>query len=245
VPIIDAIFGDKEKNAETPLVQRLLPALLAASGVGCLELGGSSLPEVGDFWAFLQPLFFGFSFWRIESHMRMSQKPGEAQAFTGAMMATVAVFSVAWSYLNSLEASSTNGELLQNLPALLSDWKVSAAIAWTGIVTTALTSYGENIAMKRLSASESTIIYSTEPLWGTAFAAVALGEEVGFNTAVGALLILLACAWSSLGPSFFVAAGLTSGAASEVVVESLEEVADNVGLNFGELIERWFASKEF
>ena len=40
----------------------------------------------------------------------------------------------------------------------------------SGIVTTALTAYGENFAMKFLSASESTVIYSTEPLWGTAFA---------------------------------------------------------------------------
>ena len=86
-------------------------------------------------------------------------------------------------------------------PKKINDWKVIAAIAWTGIVTTALTAYGENYSMKSLSASESTIIYSTEPLWGTAFAAVALGETVGINTAVGAALIMCACVWSTLGPA--------------------------------------------
>ena len=108
-------------------------------------------------------------------------------------------------------------------------------MVWTGVVTTALTAFGENYAMKSLSAAESTVrptrpslpppsfltalpppllpvppctlhpplqvIYSTEPLWGTAFAAVALHEHVGPNTFVGAALILGACVWSSVGPT--------------------------------------------
>ena len=47
-------------------------------------------------------------------------------------------------------------------PCLLSFPQVIAAIAWTGVVTTALTAYGENYAMRSLSAAESTVIYSTE-----------------------------------------------------------------------------------
>ena len=49
------------------------------------------------------------------------------------------------------------------------------------------------------------VIYSTEPLWGTAFAAVALHEHVGPNTFVGAALILGACVWSSVGPTLSLA----------------------------------------
>jgi drug/metabolite transporter (DMT)-like permease len=63
-----------------------------------------------------------------------------------------------------------------------SDWHVPAAILWTGIVTTALTAFGENMAMQSLSAAESTVIFSTEPLWGTAFAAVVLGEQVNYSS---------------------------------------------------------------
>ena len=48
------------------------------------------------------------------------------------------------------------------LPLSFNPPQVIAAIAWTGVVTTALTAYGENYAMRSLSAAESTVIYSTE-----------------------------------------------------------------------------------
>jgi drug/metabolite transporter (DMT)-like permease len=89
---------------------------------------------------------------------------------------------------------------ISNQYELMSNFKVILAIIWTGVVTTALTAYGENFAMKSLTASEATVIYSTEPLWGTAFVALALGETVGPNTAVGAAMIMSACILSSVGP---------------------------------------------
>ena len=59
---------------------------------------------------------------------------------------------------------SCNVSLCHLLACTLSPWLVSlhqviAAIAWTGVVTTALTAYGENYAMRSLSAAESTVIY--------------------------------------------------------------------------------------
>jgi len=59
-----------------------------------------------------------------------------------------------------------------------------------------LTEYAENIALQTLKASEATVILSTEPLWGAAFASVTLGETLGWNTLVGAVFILMACLWS-------------------------------------------------
>ncbi|CAN0488761.1 unnamed protein product, partial [Ectocarpus sp. 12 AP-2014] len=61
------------------------------------------------------------------------------------------------------------------------------------LVTTSLTVFGETVAMKKVSAAESTIILSTEPIWGTAFAAALLGESIGWNTGLGAVLIVSAC----------------------------------------------------
>ena len=60
-------------------------------------------------------------------------------------------------------------------------------------MTTALTIYVENIALRSLKAAEATVILSTEPLWGAAFASVALGEALGWNTLLGAVFILTAC----------------------------------------------------
>eukprot|EP01031_Cornospumella_fuschlensis_P026532 gene26533-32064_t len=78
----------------------------------------------------------------------------------------------------------------------LRDWHVTAALLWTGVITTALTSYGENLALRKLNAAESTVIYSTEPLWGTAFASFTLHEEMGWNTGIGAALVIAACLWN-------------------------------------------------
>ena len=53
--------------------------------------------------------------------------------------------------------------------------------------------------MEKVSAAESAVIFATEPIWSTAFAAAVLGETIGCNTGLGAVLIILACTWSSVG----------------------------------------------
>jgi drug/metabolite transporter (DMT)-like permease len=57
----------------------------------------------------------------------------------------------------------------------------------------------ETLALESLSAAETTLIFSTEPLWGTAFAVALMGEQIGMNAAVGGSLILAACLYSNLG----------------------------------------------
>lgn len=238
VPILDKLFG--KKTSGIPWYNTFLPAILAASGVACLELGDSVVPAAGDAFAFLQPIFFGLAFWRVESHMGKNlMGPDDPKVFTGAMMLAVATFAMVWSaaefVLPGLQQGSSILEVLGTQGAAFADWRVGAAILWTGVVTTALTTFGENLAMRRLSAAESTIIYSTEPLWGAAFAAVALGEELGWNTALGALLILCACVWSSLGPSLFtmlIGAGTT---VQTVAGEEVAEVTENVLQNLFEI----------
>lgn len=245
VPIIDLFFPHGEsKKTDQAWYTPLLPALLAAAGVGSLELGGTDVPGVGDLLALGQPLFFGYAFYRIETMMKNCRDPGDAQAFTGSMMISVALGSLAWTLhdfvLPHLGSSLTDTvQLWSSVQVQLAgfhDWKVIAAIAWTGVVTTALTAYGENYAMKSLSAAESTVIYSTEPLWGTAFAAVALGEHVGLHTFIGAALILSACVWSSVGPTVSIA-GMAS-AVQLAMMQNLDEMAEKFGANWQELMER-------
>lgn len=199
---IRGALGDKRFTA-------FWPALVATAGVACLELGGTTTPGIGDLWAMGQPLFFGLGFWRAEHHMRHLHEDGEAEAFTGSLLATIAFLSIFWAAhdwaypvirdaeMQGVDIAAALGTAFSTLTPILQDWHVLAAIAWTGVVTTALTTFGENYAMKSLSSSETTVIFSTEPLWGTAFAAMTLGESVGQNTFMGAILILMACMWSS------------------------------------------------
>lgn len=237
VPIIESIAG--ERKGWTYLKSAFFPALLAAAGVGCLELGGTTVPGVGDLWAFLQPLFFGLGFWRIEHHMKSASQPGEAQAFTGAMMLVVAALSAVWTVHDFVLPIAEYGQEMLNVALqsqftnIISDWHVPLAIAWTGIVTTALTSFGENIAMKQLDAAESTVIYSTEPLWGAAFASVTLGEHIGWNTILGAVLILTACAWRTVGVQVM---GILSSSVM-LDAEGFEVMWENMSDNFARLFQ--------
>jgi drug/metabolite transporter (DMT)-like permease len=219
------------------------PAILAVMGVACLELGGSEPPGQGDLWALLQPLLFGFSYLRLERHMALCTAPGEAAGFTAAALGVVTLFSLAWCGHDFVLPLLQQGGgalqvgLVQQFHAL-ADWRVPAALLWTGVMTTAVTAYGENIAMKSLDAAESTVIFSTEPLWGTAFAAAVLGETVGWNTAIGAVLIVAACAYRYTSRKVVATVAAAQLTTSGVGVEV---VAENVLSNASKLLEELVA----
>ena len=113
------------------------------------------------FQAGLQPLFFGLGFWRVESYISKAKEPGDTQAFTGAMLACVAALSTLWLGVEHFHIFEYGGgsssqvvadqlSIIRQLMSLNS-WTVMVAILWTGLVTTALTSFVENEAMKKLS----------------------------------------------------------------------------------------------
>jgi drug/metabolite transporter (DMT)-like permease len=198
VPILDLVSS---KLKDKSIFLTFAPAVVASMGVACLEFGGSDVPSMGDLWSCLQPLFFGLGFWRAEKLIRTTEDPGDAQLFTGAMMMTVGGLAWIWALQDYVLPIISTGKnitvaLAEQFHAL-QDWHIIAAILWTGIITTALTGFVENICLEKLSAAESAVIYSTVPIWGTAFAAVALHEQIGWNTFVGAFLVLSACVWST------------------------------------------------
>jgi len=57
----------------------------------------------------------------------------------------------------------------------------------------------EAMALQTLSAAETTLLLSTEPLWGALFASWILHEEFGYDAILGGALVLCACLYSSLG----------------------------------------------
>ena len=205
------------------------PALMAAAGAAVLELGGSALPREGDLLSFLQPLFFGLYYLRSEAHLRTYTEPEAAESITSVSMLLIAALSWVWAFiqyalplwqLGGMEAMAVG---VAGQWSALADGRVLLALLWTGVVTTAFASYIGNLAMAHISAAESTIIYSTEPLWGTLFAVVALGEEVGLDTGVGAVLILLSCVWSGVGSTLSLT-GLSSHVSALVTI--LESAKD-------------------
>lgn len=199
VPILDFLTGKKMKSRE------VIGASMAIFGVAFLEMGGMSTENgfgaisFGDLCSFVQPVAFGLGFWRMEK--ASNRFPDGAARLTAAQLLAVFVSSAtycAFSFSRGMEAIPD----MTQLTSWLSDPMILGALFWTGLITTALTVYMETLALKTLSAAETTLIFSTEPLWGSAFAAAVVGERFGVNAAVGAALILGGCAYSNIGMDF-------------------------------------------
>jgi len=70
-----------------------------------------------------------------------------------------------------------------------------ARCAAVGVITTAWTALVEQQAIRTLSATEVSVIYTLEPLFATLLSSVVLGEEFGIQTVFGAIFIVGACLW--------------------------------------------------
>ena len=190
VPVIDMLSGKKMEN------RQIWGTLAALFGVAVLELGGLSANDMaissGDLASLVQPVAFGIGFWRMEQAMH--KHPTMANRCTAAQLLAVALGSLA--YCGFTEPSSLQPD---NVLHFISDPTILFSLFWTGCITTAMTIYMETLALKTLSAAETTLIFSTEPLWGTAFAAVTLNEHLGMDSAFGAFMILLGCVYASIG----------------------------------------------
>jgi drug/metabolite transporter (DMT)-like permease len=192
VPMLDFLAGKKL------LPRQWTGALLAVIGVALLELVGGSASaghslSSDDLLTMVQPFAFGIGFRRMEQAMH--KFPHHASRMTAAQL--LAVFMASFGYgLWAIDIPT-----IQGFPWLewMTDSSLLFSLFWTGIITTAMSIYMENKAMETLSAAETTLIFSTEPLWGAAFAGFVMHEELGPNVALGAVFILTACLYSNMG----------------------------------------------
>jgi len=190
VPMLDFATGKRLQP------RQLIGSLLAVIGVAFLELGGDLSAESitsGDLISLVQPFAFGIGFWKMEHAMH--KYPEQARRMTASQLLAVLVASIVYAsqVLDPTELQSLPWKEWLATPQLL------MSIFWTGVITTAMTIYMENLALETLSAAETTLIFSTEPIWGTGFAAVVMGEQLGFNAMIGAGCILSACIYSNIG----------------------------------------------
>ena len=131
VPILDILFSKQQNRSN--ILSSIIPALLAVGGIAVIELGGTTSANFGDLLACLQPLFFGLSFWRIESFMRPATKNNcDVQAFTGAMLGTVSLLSILWvsndfSLWSPFHEKDGLNNALSQLKSL-SEWKILFSI---------------------------------------------------------------------------------------------------------------------
>jgi len=200
-----------------------LAAGLSVLGVACLELdsasgalSGAGLSQ-GDVLGLLQPVFFGIGFWQCEHAMARHRTPepevaadasaadatakpsGIASfatpvALTAWQLVSVLTLSLVWMMSSEPAAPAALWSCVQTIAAEpAAHAALLGTIAWTGVGTTAGCALVEAAALGELSSSEATVVFSTEPLWGAAFAFVMLGEVLGPQCMLGGALMVVAC----------------------------------------------------
>jgi drug/metabolite transporter (DMT)-like permease len=198
VPMLDCIFG-------RPLLRRqIVGAALAAFGVWALEMGDDVTSFTSDDLASLiQPIVFGLGFWRMEA--AMEKFPTEAGRLASGQLFMVFLVSLSfllcWSPAGDdlmLQDACNVIPTIGDVVAWLSDPSILGMLIWTGLITTAFTIYMETLALKTLSAAETTLIFSTEPIFGAAFAAVVANECLSEGGWIGSALIIGGCVISGV-----------------------------------------------
>lgn len=211
-------------GAGTAAVGVALLSLAGGSGGGGPEIGAG--PTAGLLFTLAQPLCFGYGFWRTENLLRAvaDEASGmtaaadceteaecaeagfdltKASLTCGALqLVAVKVTSDLWLLGDVVTGAGAAGAVPlpttpEELFAQVLTGSVLAAVLWTGLVATFATVLVETLALSKLSARESTVLFSTEPLWGAAFAALLLGEHLDGSAAVGGALVVAACLFSS------------------------------------------------
>ncbi|KAL7555817.1 hypothetical protein ACA910_012398 [Epithemia clementina (nom. ined.)] len=223
VPLLDALFKRKKIN------KTMMGAIaLAIGGVGMLQLGPSSAAAVvsssasshggfgiistGDILSFVQALMFGVGYWRLES--AAGKFSNQAARITVGQLVGVALGAIVYCIFSGQVPD------LSSVAAWASNPFVLKAVAWTGLISTALALFIETVALKVVSATELTVLMTSVSVWGSAFAFVTMGEILPPIGMVGGALILSSCILSAT----------SSSSSSPPPLDTLPEEKDNLAL---------------
>ena len=188
VPLLDYVVG------KHIACRQWTGAILAVGGCACLELvGGEGFNAADDLTSYLQPLVFGIAYWRMERAVHLY--PHQAPRLTAALLLAIFLCSITFLWWS---VSQPTWEIME-WHEWFQNWKIVLSIIYSGCVTTAATNYMETVALRTLTATETTLILSVEPLFGTLFATIILGERMGKEFVYGAILITGGCIYSTLG----------------------------------------------
>mmetsp|Transcript_15811 Transcript_15811/g.23956 ORF Transcript_15811/g.23956 Transcript_15811/m.23956 type:complete len:243 (+) Transcript_15811:395-1123(+) len=187
-------FVDGEPRGPMEAPQTWLAALLCIIGVGVLEngIGGLSI-SVGDWLAVIQAMGFGSGIFLTS---RMLRKEGSEQALpvTATLLATTALISMIWCFVDGwIFAENSSSFTLPGMLAHPTD-PDTLAVLWTGLVSTLINFYVELNALRRMEASEASVLLASEPLWAAILASTVFGSSnFGMADALGGGCIVAAC----------------------------------------------------
>lgn len=185
VPFLDRLTGISLTR------NQIIGAFMSVFGVGLLSSTGGTISfEAGDVWSLIQPVAFGIGYWRTE-HV-IGRFPTEVNRIATAELLSCFILALVYAVLSSSSSSGGIPTTMQ-LMEWFSNPQIVVALLWCGIITTAFSAYLEAAAMKTISASETTLLISSEPFWACLFAFLLVGEQLDPIGMVGAIFIFGAC----------------------------------------------------
>jgi drug/metabolite transporter (DMT)-like permease len=161
---------------------------LAVAGLGmlCFDL---TPPNRGDAWVLACAVAWTVYILALERPARrLARGVRGALRLTSVQVATVAVLGWLWS--------------LPSLPVLSTlDGTSWLAMAYLGVVATAVTTLLQVLGQRVLSSPQTAIVFTLEPVWAALFAWILLGEVLGLQGWIGGLLVLAGMVLAQRGSS--------------------------------------------
>jgi drug/metabolite transporter (DMT)-like permease len=182
VPLFGVLLGQS-------LSRRIwVAAGLAVAGIGVLSWeGGATLAVsaeqrgVGDLWIFVCAASYAIYVLLME---RIAPRHPPLALTIYQLMA-----------ISVLGLAGAAPELLGQAEAIRQNW---GAIVYLGIMATAVTTWTQAIAQRHVTATETAIVYSLEPVFAAIFSYWWLGESLGARGLLGGAMVLVAMVLSQI-----------------------------------------------
>ncbi|HEY9655239.1 MAG TPA: DMT family transporter [Crinalium sp.] len=186
----------------------VVAAGVAITGIGIMSWEGGGL-SLGDLWVFGGAVSYAVYILLLEA----ATPKHPPLALSAIQLAVVAEASVMWAA----------PEIMAQVPAIAAHWE---QLVYLGLFVTATTTIAQAIAQRWVSAHETALIYTLEPVFAAVFSFWLLGEQLSRRGLAGAGLILAAMVLSQSQP--FINQWLGGATRSEALEsEALEEVTED------------------
>jgi drug/metabolite transporter (DMT)-like permease len=163
----------------------ILSPALAILAIALMNSGSEAVAfQTRDILLLLNPMAFGLGIWRSEKLVK--NNPEGSSCLASVNLCTIACVMSCWA----IYSEGSLFELISSFQSL--DRGSVYLIMYMGVIATACVVMLEQRALRFISASEASIIYSLEPIFGAIFASIFLKEPIGPATFVAAILVLLA-----------------------------------------------------
>ena len=172
VPILASAIGKPVS------IKAYIAAGIAFAGIGVMSWEGGAF-VVGDIWVFGCALSYAIYILVLEAVILKHP----AIKLTAVQLVVIAVLGIVWAA----------PEVIKQIPQISLN---SGVILYLGLIGTAATILIQAIAQRQVTATQTAVIYTLEPVFAAVFALGILGESLGVRGLLGAAMVIGATIFS-------------------------------------------------